>query len=184
MMQSHVEMQQLLPRYNKAVYKQSLSRLPECTACVRARVLECKQHFRRAFINSSAPASIHGSQPSPFIVRSIKTLTILLSTVKFDDCMGNEEVAFQSSDPIFSVQADGSVFARVGGASLDEPVQFKVTAHGPHTHVWQTVVRVALSDPPSSQQTGKEVSYRPQQRGKTQTSHSDFNIHRARVASF
>lgn len=133
-----------------------------CTACVcvcvGVRVLECKQHFRRAFINSSASVSIHGSQLSQFIVPSIKTLSILLSTVKFDDCMGNEEVAFQSSDPIFSVRTDGSVFAKVGGASLDEPVQFKVTAHGPHTHVWQTVVRVALSDPPSSQQNREEVS--------------------------
>lgn len=152
-----------------------------CVCVCYVRVLECKQHFRRAFINSSASASIHSSQLSQ--LRFIKTLSILLSTVKFDDCMGNEEVAFQSSDPVFSVRSDGSVFAKVGGASLDKPVQFKVTAHGPHTHVWQTVVRVALSEPPSPQQNGKEVSRRPQKRGKTQTSHSDFNIHRARVAS-
>lgn len=71
--------------------------------------------------------------------------------MKFDDCMGNEEVAFESSDPVFSVRADGSVFAKAGGASLDEPAQFKVTARGPHTHVWQTVVQVALTEPASSQ---------------------------------
>lgn len=72
-------------------------------------------------------------------------------TVKFDDCMGNQEVALESSDPVFSVRPDGSVFAKAGEASLDEPAQFKVTARGPHTHVWQTVVQVALIEPPSSQ---------------------------------
>lgn len=72
-------------------------------------------------------------------------------TVKFDDCTGNEGVAFESSDPVFSVRPDGSVFAKASGASLDEAAQFKVTARGPHTHVWQTVVQVALTEPPSSQ---------------------------------
>lgn len=96
--------------------------------------------------------------------------------VKFDDCVGNEEVAFESSDPVFSVRADGSVFAKAGGASLDEPAQFKVTARGPHTHVWQTVVQVALTEPPSSQ-----VSQNTSPRARTRKSHSDFNMHHTRV---
>lgn len=79
-------------------------------------------------------------------------LSFASHTVKFDDCMGNEEVALESSDPVFSVRADGSVFAKASRASLlDVPAQFKVTARGPHTHVWQTVVQVALTEPPSSQ---------------------------------
>lgn len=78
--------------------------------------------------------------------------------MKFDDCMGNEAVDFQSSDPFFSVQADGSVFAKGQGASLEEPVQFKLTARGPHAHVWETVVQLALIDPPSPQQNENEVS--------------------------
>lgn len=73
--------------------------------------------------------------------------------------MGNEAVAFQSSDPSFSVRTDGSIFAQREGASLDEPVQFKLTASGPHTHVWETVVQLALIDLPSPQQNENEVSY-------------------------
>lgn len=92
-------------------------------------------------------------------MNSILNLSILLSTVKFDDCMGNEAVVFQSSDPIFSVRTDGSIFAQGEGASLDEPVQFKLTASGPHTHAWETVVQLALIDPPSLQQTENEVSF-------------------------
>lgn len=82
-----------------------------------------------------------------------------MSTVKFDDCMGNEAVVFQSSDPNFSVQTDGSIFAKEEGASLDEPVQFKLTANGPHKHVWMTVLQLALIEPPSLQQSENEVSY-------------------------
>lgn len=82
-----------------------------------------------------------------------------MSTVKFDDCMGNEAVVFQSSDPIFSVRTDGSIFAKEEGASLDEPVQFKLTANGPHKHVWTTVIQLALIEPPSLQQSENEVSY-------------------------
>lgn len=78
-------------------------------------------------------------------------LSVASHTVKFDDCMGNQEVAFESSDPVFSVRADGSVFAKAGGGSLDQPARFKVTARGPRTHVWQTVVQVALTEPPSPQ---------------------------------
>ncbi|GLD50005.1 cadherin-4-like protein, partial [Lates japonicus] len=77
--------------------------------------------------------------------------------MKFDDCMGNEAVVFRSSDPVFSVRTDGSIFAQGEGASLDEPVQFKLTASGPHTHVWETVVQLALIDPPSPQQNENEV---------------------------
>lgn len=89
----------------------------------------------------------------------IKVLSILLSTVKFDDCMGNKAVVFQSSDPLFSVRTDGSIYAKGEGARLDEPVQFKLTANGPHTHVWETVVQLALIEPPLPQLTENEVSY-------------------------
>ncbi|KAA8590846.1 hypothetical protein FQN60_001789, partial [Etheostoma spectabile] len=78
--------------------------------------------------------------------------------VTFNDCMGNEAVVFQSSDPFFSVQTDGSIFAQGEGASLDKPVQFKLTASGPHTHVWETVVQLALIDSPSPQQNENEWS--------------------------
>lgn len=77
-------------------------------------------------------------------------------TVKFDDCMGNEEVAFESSDPVFAVRADGSVFAKASGSIPDEPALFKVTARGPHTHTWQTVVQVALTEPSSPQVSPRE----------------------------
>lgn len=73
--------------------------------------------------------------------------------------MGNEAVVFQSSDPVFSVRTDGSIFAKGEGASLDEPVQFKLKASGPHTHVWETVVQLALIEPPSPQKNENEVSY-------------------------
>ncbi|XP_059189917.1 cadherin-4-like [Centropristis striata] len=87
-----------------------------------------------------------------------KDTTVSSQKVKFDDCMGNEAVVFQSSDPNFSVRTDGSIFAQGDGASLNEPVQFKLTASGPTTHVWETVVQLALIDPPSPQQTENEVT--------------------------
>lgn len=83
-----------------------------------------------------------------------------MSPVKFDDCMGNEGVVFQSSNPLFGVRTDGSIFAQREGANLDEPVQLKLTASGPHTHVWETMVQLAPIDLPSSQQTENEVSFR------------------------
>ena len=92
-----------------------------------------------------------------FAELDIKLVAIILSAVKFDDCMGNDAVVFQSSDPIFSVRTDGSVFVQAEGASLDEPVQFKLTASGPHTHAWETVVQLAMIDLPSTEQN--EVSY-------------------------
>lgn len=82
-----------------------------------------------------------------------------MSTVKFDDCMGNEAVVFRSSDPIFSVRTDGSIYAQEEGASLDEPVQFKLTAGGPTTRVWETVIQLALIDPLLPQQNENEVSF-------------------------
>ncbi|XP_068610268.1 cadherin-4-like isoform X2 [Brachionichthys hirsutus] len=78
--------------------------------------------------------------------------------VKFDDCVGNEAVAFQSSDPVFGVRTDGSIFAKGEGASLDEPIQFKLTANSPHTRTWETVVQLAPIDLPSSQRNGNEVT--------------------------
>lgn len=79
--------------------------------------------------------------------------------MRFEDCGGNEAVVFQSSDPDFGVRRDGSVFAQVDGASLQEPVQFKLTAHGPGTRTWETVVQLALVDPPSPQQSENEASH-------------------------
>lgn len=86
-------------------------------------------------------------------------LSLLSSTVKFDDCMGNEEVVFESSEPGFGVRTDGSIFAQGEPTALEEPVQFKLTASGPHTHVWKTVIQLALIDPPSLQPNENEVSY-------------------------
>ncbi|MEQ2158689.1 hypothetical protein GOODEAATRI_015038, partial [Goodea atripinnis] len=77
---------------------------------------------------------------------------------KFDDCMGNEAVVFQSTDPVFSVRTDGSIFAKGNGANLDEPVQFTVTAHGRHTNVWETVVQLTLIGLSSSGQNENEVT--------------------------
>ncbi|XP_015235652.1 PREDICTED: cadherin-4-like [Cyprinodon variegatus] len=72
--------------------------------------------------------------------------------------MGNEAVVFQSSDPVFSVRTDGSIFAKGEGASLDEPVQFKVTAHGSHRNVWDTVVQLAPTDLFSAGQNQNKVT--------------------------
>lgn len=82
----------------------------------------------------------------------------VLSTVTFDDCMGNKAVVFQSSDPSFGVRTDGSIFAREESASIDNPVQFRVSAHGLDSQVWETVVQLSLNDPPSLQSNGNEVS--------------------------
>lgn len=79
--------------------------------------------------------------------------------MKFDDCMGNEAVVLQSSDPSFGVRTDGSIFAQREGVGLDEPVQFKVTASGPRAQVWETVIQLAPINPPSLQASENEVSY-------------------------
>ncbi|XP_035501189.2 cadherin-4-like isoform X2 [Scophthalmus maximus] len=90
----------------------------------------------------------------------LKDSTVSSPQVKFDDCAGNEAVVFRSSDPVFGVRADGSVFARAeGAAGLDEPVQFKVTASGPRTRTaWETEVQLALIDPPSPRRHQNEVT--------------------------
>lgn len=82
---------------------------------------------------------------------------VCLSLVTFDDCAGNEAVVLRSSDPLFGVRTDGSIFA-AEEANLDEPVQFKLTAEGARAHVWQTVVQLALIDPPPAPQKENEVS--------------------------
>lgn len=92
---------------------------------------------------------------------------ICLSLVKFDDCAGNEAVVLRSSDPLFGVRTDGSIFA-TGEVNLDEPIQFKLTAQGPHAHFWETVVQLALIAPPPVPQKENEVrclphSYAPRQ---------------------
>lgn len=66
-------------------------------------------------------------------------------------------MVLRTSDPLFGVRTDGSIFA-AGEANLDAPVQFKLTAEGPHAHVWETVVQLALIDPPPAPQKENEVS--------------------------
>lgn len=88
---------------------------------------------------------------------------VCLSPVTFEDCAGNEAVVLHSSDPRFGVRADGSIFA-AGEANLEEPVQFKLTAEGPRAHVWETVVQLALIDPPPAPQMENEVSCVPHER--------------------
>ena len=80
-----------------------------------------------------------------------------MPAVRFDDCMGNEGLTFQSSEPAFGVRTDGSIFIRQDGTSLVEPVQFKLTARGPNTHVWETVLQLAPIDPPEPREGGNEV---------------------------
>lgn len=86
-----------------------------------------------------------------------------MSPVKFDDCAGNVAVALRSADPLFGVRTDGSIFA-TGEANLDEPVQFKLTAQDSRARVWETVVQLALIDPPPAPQRENEVSPPPPQR--------------------
>ncbi|KAM9751278.1 cadherin-4-like [Menidia menidia] len=78
----------------------------------------------------------------------LKGTTVSSQKVKFDDCMGNEAVVIRSSDPVFGVRSDGSIFVQAEGASLDEPVQLKLTASGPHMQAWETVVQLAAIDLP------------------------------------
>uniref|UniRef100_A0A667ZXU2 Cadherin-4 n=1 Tax=Myripristis murdjan TaxID=586833 RepID=A0A667ZXU2_9TELE len=71
--------------------------------------------------------------------------------VKFEDCQHSREVGFVSSDPNFSVRADGSVYAEQEVANLSVPVQFMVTARGLHDpHIWETTVKLALAGHPPS----------------------------------
>lgn len=91
--------------------------------------------------------------------------------MKFDDCAGNDGVVFQSSDPVFSVRTDGSIFAQEEVVSLHEPVQFKVTASGPQAEVWETVIQLTATDLTLPEQNENEVSY-------TEKYHAlNFNYH-------
>ncbi|XP_029912574.1 cadherin-4-like [Myripristis murdjan] len=118
----------------------------------QASTVPCRPGFSQSFYSVLISRDVMQGQ------NILKDTRVSSQKVKFDDCMGNEEVLFQTSDPNFSVQADGSIFARGQGASVDEPVQFKVTASGPSTHVWETVVQLALIDPPSPLERGNEVT--------------------------
>lgn len=106
---------------------------------------------RGAFTATSAVAAVGG------VAEPLFSLS-LPSPVNFDDCAGNEAVVLRSSDPLFGVRRDGSIFA-AEEASLDEPVRFKVTAEGPRAPAWETVVQLAPADPPPVPQEEKEVSY-------------------------
>ncbi|XP_077368826.1 cadherin-4-like [Festucalex cinctus] len=112
----------------------------------------CRPGFLQSFYSVLIPRDILQGQ----VIR--KGASVSSQKVKFDDCMGNKDVVFESSDPNFSVRTDGSVFAQGESATLDEPVQFKLTASGPHSHVWKTVIQLALIDPPSPQRNENEVT--------------------------
>lgn len=77
-------------------------------------------------------------------------------------------MVLRSSEPVFGVRTDGSIFA-AEEANLDEPVQFKVTAEGPRARVWETVVQLALIDPPPAPQKENEVSCITHTRTRTHT---------------
>ncbi|XP_077404325.1 cadherin-4-like isoform X1 [Vanacampus margaritifer] len=112
----------------------------------------CRPGFSQSFYSVLIPRDILQGKA----IR--KGASVSSQKVTFDDCMGNKEVVFESSDPNFSVRTDGSVFAQGEKATLDEPVQFKLTASGPHSHVWKTVVQLALIEPPSPQRNENEVT--------------------------
>ncbi|XP_029579438.1 cadherin-4-like [Salmo trutta] len=82
--------------------------------------------------------------------------TVSSPKVSFDDCMANEGVVFQSSDPRFSIGADGSIYTQREVTSLTAPVQFTVTASGPH--VWETTVKLALMGQPTPSPPGNQVT--------------------------
>lgn len=81
------------------------------------------------------------------------TISFICSSfiVKFEGCHVVELLGFESSDPNYSVQPDGSVYAEQDVANLSEPVQFMVTArgHSLETHIWETTVKLALAGHPS-----------------------------------
>lgn len=71
------------------------------------------------------------------------------STVKFEDCQRGREMGFVTNDPSFSVGPDGTVYTEQDVSNLSEPVQFMVTAKGPHDpRVWETTVKLALAGHP------------------------------------
>ncbi|XP_037101585.1 cadherin-4-like [Syngnathus acus] len=112
----------------------------------------CRPGFSQSFYSILIPRDILQGQ-------AIRKGAIVSSQkVKFDDCAGNKAVIFESGDPNFSVRTDGSIFAQGDGAAMDEPVQFKLTASGPHSHVWKTVIQLAPIDAASPQQNENEVT--------------------------
>ncbi|KAM8830553.1 cadherin-4-like isoform 1-T1 [Synchiropus picturatus] len=113
---------------------------------VQASKDPCRPGFTQSFYSVPVLKDLLQSQVN------LKDTAVSSQKVRFDDCMGNEDVTFKSSNPDFSVRRDGSIFAQGDGAMLGEPVQFKVVASGPHTHVWETVVQLAVIDQPSPQQ--------------------------------
>ncbi|KAM9431323.1 cadherin-4-like isoform 2-T2 [Salvelinus alpinus] len=93
---------------------------------------------------SKAPCRPGFSQSSYSVLISRNVLqSQSIIKVRFDDCMENEGVVFQSGDARFSVGTDGSIYTQREVAGLSGPVQFTVTASGPHTHVWETTVKLA-----------------------------------------
>ncbi|XP_077463688.1 cadherin-4-like isoform X1 [Stigmatopora argus] len=112
----------------------------------------CRPGFSQSFYSVLIPRDILQGQVT------FKGTKVSSHEVKFDDCVGNTAVVFKSSDPNFNVSPDGSIFAEGTGASLDDPVQFKLTARGPYSQVWKTVIQLALIDPPSHKQNENEVT--------------------------
>ncbi|XP_062316496.1 LOW QUALITY PROTEIN: cadherin-4-like [Osmerus eperlanus] len=116
-----------------------------------ASTAPCRPGFSQSFYSVLISKDVLQSQ------NILKDTTVSSQKVKFDDCMGSDGVFFQSSDPSFGVRADGSIYAQRQDASLTEPVQFKVTARGPNTHVWETVIQLALIDQSAAPPHGNEI---------------------------
>uniref|UniRef100_A0A8C6UQA6 Cadherin-4 n=1 Tax=Neogobius melanostomus TaxID=47308 RepID=A0A8C6UQA6_9GOBI len=76
------------------------------------------------------------------------------------DIVNLNSVDFQSGDPRFTVLLDGAIYVREDVTILDKPVQFTISAHGPNSQVWKTVVQLSANAPPSLQPNGKEVIQR------------------------
>lgn len=74
-----------------------------------------------------------------------------LFAVRFETCQQIEKVYFESSDPKFSVQPDGSLYIQKDVANLTEPIQFMVTARDiTDKRIWETTVKLALAGHPPS----------------------------------
>lgn len=88
-----------------------------------------------------------------FLAHRVLTISFICFSfiVKFEGCHVVELLGFESSDPNYSVQPDGSVYVEQDVANLSEPVQFMVTARGRslETHIWETTVKLALAGHPS-----------------------------------
>ncbi|XP_041946291.1 cadherin-4 [Alosa sapidissima] len=105
----------------------------------------CRSGFSESFYTVFIPQDLlHG--------QSILRDTLLAAErVKFEGCHVVDLLGFESSDPNYSVQPDGSVYAEKDVANLTEPVQFMVTARGRslEAHIWETTVKLALAGHPS-----------------------------------